>query len=123
MVNDWSEETLADILYGFYADERYARRIAKKIVEARQRKPIENATFELVRDNPRTPCRQGYRNADCISRPQNLTVHGKRCQSPSETWLTPNTMVEKYGVDALRYFLFREVPFGLDGDFSEQALD
>ncbi|MEK7150253.1 MAG: 16S rRNA (cytosine(1402)-N(4))-methyltransferase RsmH [Patescibacteria group bacterium] len=46
VVNDWSEETLADILYG-YADERYARRIAKKIVEARQRKPIEN-TFELV---------------------------------------------------------------------------
>ena len=34
----------------------------------------------------------------------------------------PNAMVEKYGVDALRYFLFREVPFGLDGDFSEQAL-
>ena len=34
----------------------------------------------------------------------------------------PNAMVEKYGVDALRYFLFREVPFGPDGDFSEQAL-
>jgi len=31
-------------------------------------------------------------------------------------------MVEKYGVDAFRYFLFREVPFGHDGDFSEQAL-
>lgn len=46
VVNDWSEETLADVLYG-YADERYARRIAKRIVEARQKKPIEN-TFELV---------------------------------------------------------------------------
>jgi methionyl-tRNA synthetase len=31
-------------------------------------------------------------------------------------------MIDKYGVDAFRYFLFREVPFGLDGDFSEQAL-
>lgn len=46
IVNDWSEETLADILYG-YGDERYARRIAKKIVEARQIKPIESS-FELV---------------------------------------------------------------------------
>jgi methionyl-tRNA synthetase len=34
----------------------------------------------------------------------------------------PNEMVEKYGVDAFRYFLFREVPFGLDGNFSEDAL-
>ena len=28
----------------------------------------------------------------------------------------------KYGVDAIRYFLLREVPFGLDGDFSHSAL-
>ena len=27
-----------------------------------------------------------------------------------------------YGVDAIRYFLLREVPFGLDGDFSHAAL-
>jgi methionyl-tRNA synthetase len=36
--------------------------------------------------------------------------------------VNPNEMVEKYGIDAFRYFLFREVPFGLDGDFSEEAL-
>lgn len=46
ILNEWGEETLADILFG-YADERYARRIAKKIVEVRQGKPIEK-TFELV---------------------------------------------------------------------------
>lgn len=46
IINEWSEETLADILYG-YADERYARRIAKKIIERRQIKPIEK-TSELV---------------------------------------------------------------------------
>lgn len=46
ILNEWSEETLADILFG-YADERYARRIAKKIVERREVKPIEN-TFDLV---------------------------------------------------------------------------
>lgn len=46
IVNEWSEETLADILYG-YGDERYGRRIVKKIVEARRNKPLES-TFELV---------------------------------------------------------------------------
>jgi methionyl-tRNA synthetase len=34
----------------------------------------------------------------------------------------PQTLADKYGADAFRYFLFREVPFGLDGDFSEDAL-
>ncbi len=46
IVNNWSEETIADILFG-YADEKYARRIARKIIEARELKPINN-TFELV---------------------------------------------------------------------------
>ena len=31
-------------------------------------------------------------------------------------------LIDKYGVDAVRYFLLREVPFGLDGDFSHAAL-
>jgi methionyl-tRNA synthetase len=31
-------------------------------------------------------------------------------------------MVERFGTDAFRFFLFREVPFGGDGDFSEHAL-
>jgi methionyl-tRNA synthetase len=30
--------------------------------------------------------------------------------------------VDQFGVDAIRYFLLREVPFGLDGDFSHKAL-
>ena len=34
----------------------------------------------------------------------------------------PNMLIDKYGVDAVRYFLLREVPFGLDGDFSHTAL-
>lgn len=50
------------------------------------------------------------------------TVHGKKMSKSLGNMVDPNAMVEKYGVDALRYFLFREVPFGLDGDFSEQAL-
>jgi 16S rRNA (cytosine1402-N4)-methyltransferase len=46
IVNFWNESTIADILFGF-ADERYARRIAHAIVEARKSKPIKT-TFELV---------------------------------------------------------------------------
>ena len=50
------------------------------------------------------------------------TVEGKKMSKSLGNMVDPNAMVEKYGVDALRYFLFREVPFGLDGDFSEEAL-
>ncbi|MFH1782796.1 MAG: methionine--tRNA ligase [Candidatus Omnitrophota bacterium] len=36
--------------------------------------------------------------------------------------VNPIDMVDKYGVDAYRFFLLREVPFGIDGSFSEVAL-
>jgi 16S rRNA (cytosine1402-N4)-methyltransferase len=42
IVNGWDEHVLADIIYG-YGEERYARRIAKKIVEVRQASPIETS--------------------------------------------------------------------------------
>lgn len=47
IVNDWKEETLADIIYGF-GEERYARRIARKIAEERKKHQI-NTTTELVK--------------------------------------------------------------------------
>ena len=34
----------------------------------------------------------------------------------------PGELADRYGVDPLRYFLMREVPFGPDGDFSQRAL-
>lgn len=36
--------------------------------------------------------------------------------------VNPIDMVDRYGVDVYRYFLLRDVPFGLDGNFSEEAL-
>ena len=42
IVNEWAEESIADIIYG-YGEERFARRIAKGIVEARKEKPIETS--------------------------------------------------------------------------------
>ena len=43
VVNSWAEESLRDIIYGF-GEERYAKRIAEAIVEARARKPIETTS-------------------------------------------------------------------------------
>jgi 16S rRNA (cytosine1402-N4)-methyltransferase len=43
IVNDWDEEVIADILYG-YSQERFARRIAKHIVESRKKQSIETTT-------------------------------------------------------------------------------
>jgi methionyl-tRNA synthetase len=50
------------------------------------------------------------------------TVEGRKMSKSLGNMVEPNAIIEKYGADALRYFLFREVPFGLDGDFSEDAL-
>jgi methionyl-tRNA synthetase len=50
------------------------------------------------------------------------TVDGKKMSKSVGNVVDPNEIVERYGADAFRYFLFREVPFGLDGDFSEEAL-
>lgn len=50
------------------------------------------------------------------------TLEGKKMSKSLGNVVDPNVMADKYGVDAFRYFLFREVPFGLDGDFSEEAL-
>ena len=47
IVNTWEEENIADIIYGF-GEEKYSRKIAKAIVEARKEKEIET-TFELVK--------------------------------------------------------------------------
>lgn len=50
------------------------------------------------------------------------TVKGKKMSKSLGNVVDPIKVVDTYGVDAFRYFLFREVPFGLDGDFSEEAL-
>ncbi len=50
------------------------------------------------------------------------TVAGKKMSKSTGNVVDPNEITDKYGVDAFRYFLFREVTFGLDGDFSEDAL-
>ncbi|HMK61231.1 MAG TPA: methionine--tRNA ligase [Dissulfurispiraceae bacterium] len=50
------------------------------------------------------------------------TISGAKMSKSLGNVVDPNEMAAKYGADAFRYFLFREVTFGLDGDFSEDAL-
>jgi len=47
-----------------------------------------------------------------------LTVGGEKLSKTRGNVIDPLQLVRIYGVDALRYFLFREIPFGQDGDFS-----
>ena len=50
------------------------------------------------------------------------TVDGQKMSKSIGNVVDPNKMVDEYGLDAFRYFLFREVTFGLDGNFSEEVL-
>ena len=36
--------------------------------------------------------------------------------------IAPDALVARYGVDQMRYFFLREVPFGQDGNYSHEAI-
>ncbi|MBI5183915.1 MAG: methionine--tRNA ligase [Nitrospinae bacterium] len=50
------------------------------------------------------------------------TVEGKKMSKSFQNVVEPNMLIDEYGADALRYFLLREIPFGIDGDFSHKAM-
>lgn len=50
------------------------------------------------------------------------TNEGEKISKSLGNVIDPLVLIEEFGVDALRYFLLREVPFGGDGDFSKMAL-
>lgn len=49
------------------------------------------------------------------------TVDGEKMSKSRGNVVDPHKMADDFGVDAFRYFLLREVPFGGDGDFSVKA--
>lgn len=51
-----------------------------------------------------------------------LLLEGGKMSKSKGNVVDPVILVEKYGLDAVRYFLLREVPFGSDGIFSNEAL-
>lgn len=52
------------------------------------------------------------------------TIEGEKMSKSLGNVIAPQDLVDRYGVDASRYFMLREVPFGSDGDFShDQAIN
>lgn len=64
----------------------------------------------------------------CLKLPKTILVHGyiniegKKMSKSLGVVVDPFKLTDKYSADALRYYLIREIPFGEDGDFSEEAL-
>ena len=50
------------------------------------------------------------------------TVDGAKMSKSAGNFIDPRDITAEFGVDALRYFLLREMPFGNDGDFSKTSL-
>jgi len=63
-----------------------------------------------------------------IELPKTIFAHGwwligeSKMSKSRGNAVSPIDMVDKFGVDVYRYFLLRDVPFGLDGNFSEEAM-
>jgi methionyl-tRNA synthetase len=52
-----------------------------------------------------------------------LILEGGKMSKSKGNVVDPVVLANKYGVDAVRYFLLREMPFGADGVFSNEALE
>jgi methionyl-tRNA synthetase len=51
-----------------------------------------------------------------------LNSRGEKMSKSVGNVIDPFSIAEQYGVDQLRYFLLREVPFGQDGSYSHEAI-
>jgi methionyl-tRNA synthetase len=51
-----------------------------------------------------------------------LFNRGEKMSKSVGNVIDPNLLIERYGVDPVRYFFLREVPFGQDGNYSHGAI-
>ena len=51
-----------------------------------------------------------------------IQMGGEKLSKTSGRMLDPLEVTKRYGVDSLRYFILREIPFGRDGEFSWELL-
>ena len=51
-----------------------------------------------------------------------LIIDGGKMSKSKGNVVDPKVLVDRYGLDAIRYFLLREVAFGQDGNFTNEAL-
>ncbi len=52
-----------------------------------------------------------------------ITVEGQKMSKTVGNVIDPVDLVEKYGIDPVRYYLLREIPSGEDGDFSRKKFE
>ncbi len=50
------------------------------------------------------------------------TNEGKKISKSTGNAIDPYEIINEYGLDQIRFYLFREVPFGNDGDFSKESI-
>jgi len=50
------------------------------------------------------------------------THNGEKMSKSKNNFVNPDEVIARYGTDALRYFLLRELPFGMDGDYRDTAM-
>ncbi len=50
------------------------------------------------------------------------TAEGQKMSKSLGNVLDPHALIARYGLDPVRYFWLRELPFGQDGDFSNRAM-
>lgn len=50
-----------------------------------------------------------------------LLMKGGKMSKSKGNVVDPNTLIDRYGLDATRYYLLREVPFGADGSFTPES--
>lgn len=51
-----------------------------------------------------------------------LNIEGQKMSKSLGNVITPEAMIDEFGLDQVRYFLMREVPYGNDGSFSKESM-
>ncbi len=51
-----------------------------------------------------------------------INIEGQKMSKSLGNVITPEAMIEEFGLDQVRYFMMREIPYGNDGSFSKESM-